>query len=37
MPEFRFRMDTSFDNFQKIDRLLKSPEVQRDLDADDKE
>ena len=35
MPEFRFRMDTSFDNFQKIDRLLKSPEVQRDLDADE--
>jgi ribosome-binding factor A len=32
MPEFRFRVDTSFDNFQKIDRLLKSPEVQRDLD-----
>ncbi len=34
MPEFRFRLDTSFDNFQKIDKLLKSPEVARDLDAD---
>ncbi len=35
MPEFRFRLDTSFDNFSKIDRLLRSPEVARDLDADD--
>lgn len=32
MPEFRFRTDTSFDNFDKIDRLLRSPEVARDLD-----
>jgi ribosome-binding factor A len=32
MPEVRFRLDTSFDNFAKIDRLLKSPEVARDLD-----
>ena len=36
MPEFRFRLDTSFDNFAKIDDLLKSPEVARDLDKDDK-
>ena len=35
MPEFRFRLDTSFDNFAKIDDLLKSPEVARDLDKDD--
>jgi ribosome-binding factor A len=35
MPEFRFRLDTSFDNFEKIDRLLKSPEVARDLDKDE--
>jgi ribosome-binding factor A len=35
MPEFRFRLDTSFDNFTKINELLKSPEVQRDLNADD--
>jgi len=31
MPEIRFRDDTSFENFRKIDALLKSPEVQRDL------
>jgi ribosome-binding factor A len=39
MPEFRFRLDTSYDNFAKINELLKSPEVQRDLgpDADDKD
>lgn len=34
MPEFRFRLDTSFDNFAKIETLLKSPEVARDLDHD---
>jgi ribosome-binding factor A len=32
MPEVRFRLDTSFENFARIDRLLKSPEVARDLD-----
>lgn len=37
MPEFRFRLDTSFDNFARINELLRSPEVARDLDADDKE
>ncbi|PSJ55968.1 30S ribosome-binding factor RbfA [Kumtagia ephedrae] len=35
MPEFRFRLDTSYDNFSKIDRLLRSPEVARDLDKDE--
>lgn len=35
MPELRFRDDTSFDNYQKIDELLRSPEVARDLDRDD--
>jgi ribosome-binding factor A len=35
MPEFRFRLDTSFDNFAKINDLLRSPEVVRDLDRDD--
>lgn len=35
MPQFRFRLDTSFDNFSKIDDLLRSPEVARDLDPDD--
>ncbi|SIR09250.1 ribosome-binding factor A [Rhizobium sp. RU35A] len=34
MPEVRFRDDTSFDNYKKIDALLRSPEVQRDLEAD---
>lgn len=39
MPEFRFRIDTSFDNFSKIDALLRSPEVARDLEQsrDDEE
>lgn len=35
MPEVRFRDDTSFDNYQKIDALLRSPEVQRDLGYDE--
>ena len=35
MPEIRFRDDTSFENFRKIDELLHSPEVQRDLDQND--
>jgi len=35
MPEFRFRLDTSYENFDKIDRLLKSPEVARDLGSDE--
>ena len=33
MPEVRFRDDTSFDNYKKIDELLRSPEVQRDIEA----
>jgi ribosome-binding factor A len=37
MPEFRFRLDTSFDNMAKIDQLLRSPEVARDLGKDDDE
>lgn len=37
MPEFRFRNDTSFDNYQKIDELLRSPKVMRDLDVDGQE
>ena len=31
MPEFRFREDTSFDNYAKIDQLLQSENVKRDL------
>ena len=39
MPDVRFRDDTSFENYQKIDELLRSPEVSRDLDreGDDEE
>ena len=37
MPEFRFRLDTSYDNMAKIDELLRSPEVKRDLDGEDEE
>ena len=32
MPEFRFRADTSFENYARIDALLHEPEVARDLD-----
>lgn len=35
MPEFRFRLDTSYDNMARIDELLRSPEVARDLDDGD--
>ncbi|MCD1633044.1 30S ribosome-binding factor RbfA [Martelella mediterranea] len=35
IPELRFRDDTSFENFRKIDELLHSPEVARDLDRDE--
>ena len=35
MPSFRFREDTSFNNFSKIDALLHSEAVQRDLKMDD--
>ena len=37
MPEFRFRLDTSYDNMARIDELLRSPEVARDLDGQGKE
>lgn len=37
MPEVRFRDDTSFDNYKKIDELLRSPEVMRDLNDGDTE
>lgn len=35
MPDVRFRDDTSFDNYKKIDEILRSPDVARDLHADD--
>ncbi|WP_330168643.1 30S ribosome-binding factor RbfA [Bartonella grahamii] len=37
IPELRFRRDNSFDNFSKIDALLRSPEVARDLHHSDKD
>ncbi|RUU20803.1 30S ribosome-binding factor RbfA [Mesorhizobium sp. M7A.T.Ca.TU.009.01.3.2] len=37
MPEFRFKLDTSFDNFARINDLLKSPEVARDLSPEDQQ
>jgi ribosome-binding factor A len=37
MPEVRFKDDTSFDNYKKIDELLRSPEVVRDLKDEDGE
>ena len=33
MPEFRFRPDTSFDNYARIEELLHRPEVARDIAA----
>jgi ribosome-binding factor A len=37
MPEFRFRLDTSYDNMSRIDALLRSPEVARDLDREEED
>ena len=34
MPDIRFRKDTSFDNYARIDALLRSPDVARDLEDD---
>jgi ribosome-binding factor A len=31
MPELRFRIDATFDEADRIERLLRSPEVARDL------
>jgi len=33
-PEFSFAADTSFDRAKRIDELLNSPAVRRDLDSD---
>ena len=33
MPEFAFEPDTSFDRAERIERLLNSPSVRRDLDG----
>jgi ribosome-binding factor A len=36
-PELRFFVDTTFDEFGKIDALLRSDRVQRDIHKDDEE
>jgi ribosome-binding factor A len=33
-PEIRFRIDERFDEAERIDKLLRTPEVQRDLQDD---
>ena len=34
-PELRFRIDERFDEAERIEKLLRTPEVQRDLDKTD--
>ncbi len=34
-PDIRFRIDERFDEAERIDKLLRSPEVKRDLDGPD--
>jgi ribosome-binding factor A len=34
-PELRFRIDTSFAEGERVDALLRSPEVRRDTDKDE--
>ena len=36
-PDIRFRVDERFDEAERIERLLRSPEVKRDLDHGDDE
>jgi ribosome-binding factor A len=36
-PDIRFRIDERFDEAERIERLLRSPEVRRDLDDDSSE
>jgi len=36
-PQLNFELDTSFDNFSKIDTVLRSPHVARDLENDQDE
>lgn len=37
IPELRFRLDTRFEESSRIDELLRSPEVARDLEGGDEE
>ncbi|MGB7256685.1 MAG: 30S ribosome-binding factor RbfA [Pseudolabrys sp.] len=34
-PDIRFRIDERFDEAERIEKLLRSPAVKRDLDSDD--
>ncbi len=34
-PDIRFRIDDRFEEAERIDKLLRSPEVKRDLDRED--
>ena len=34
-PDIRFRIDERFEEAERIDKLLRSPEVKRDLDNED--
>ena len=36
-PEIRFRVDERFDEAERIEKLLRTPEVQRDLTRDEEE
>ena len=36
-PDIRFRIDERFEEAERIDKLLRSPEVKRDLDHEDDE
>jgi ribosome-binding factor A len=36
-PEIRFRIDERFDEAERIEKLLRTPEVQRDLNKTDEE
>ena len=36
-PEIRFRVDERFDEAERIEKLLRTPQVQRDLDRKDDE
>ena len=33
-PEIRFRVDERFDEAERIEKLLRTPQVQRDLDGE---
>jgi ribosome-binding factor A len=36
-PDIRFRIDERFDEAERVERLLRSPQVRRDLDNDSSE